>query len=450
MKPGTRTIWTFVITSIALFMVVLDNLVVSTAIPVIRVDLGASLEELEWTVNAYTLTFAVVPAHGRRARRPLRPQAHVHDRRRDLHRGVRGSRARALGRLADRRPRAAGHRRGDRDAADADAAERRGAREKRGAALGAWSGIAGLAVAMGPLVGGAVVEGISWQWIFWLNVPVGLVLLPLATPAARSPPGPTRRSISRASRSRAAACSGSSGGSSTATATAGRARRSSPRWPSGAALLAAFVAWERRTPQPMLPMRFFRNRAFAAANGSVALHVLRDVRLDLPADAVLPDRAGVLAARVGPSHPAVDGHADVRRADRGGALRPDRRAAADGDWASRCRRSGSAGSPPSRRRPSATHRSWARSSSPASAWRCSSRPWRTSSSRRFGPEEEGKASGARTTRSARSGACSASPCSHRSSPATAATSRRRPSTTGSCRRSGSARSSSASGSMSRS
>jgi len=53
--------------------------------------------------------------------------------------------------------------------------------ERRGAALGAWSGIAGFAVAMGPLVGGAVVEGISWQWVFWLNVPVGLILLPLAT-----------------------------------------------------------------------------------------------------------------------------------------------------------------------------------------------------------------------------------------------------------------------------
>jgi MFS family permease len=55
-----RTLWTFVITSLALFMVVLDNLVVSTALPVIRTDLDASLEELEWTVNAYTLTFAVL------------------------------------------------------------------------------------------------------------------------------------------------------------------------------------------------------------------------------------------------------------------------------------------------------------------------------------------------------------------------------------------------------
>src|ERR671915_1190492 len=59
MSEKGRMIWTFAVTSIALFMVVLDNLVVSTAIPVIRVDLDASLEQLEWTVNAYTLTFAV-------------------------------------------------------------------------------------------------------------------------------------------------------------------------------------------------------------------------------------------------------------------------------------------------------------------------------------------------------------------------------------------------------
>src|ERR687889_2407360 len=59
MQAKTKTLWTFAITSIALFMVVLDNLVVSTALPVIRTDLGATLEELEWTVNAYTLTFAV-------------------------------------------------------------------------------------------------------------------------------------------------------------------------------------------------------------------------------------------------------------------------------------------------------------------------------------------------------------------------------------------------------
>src|SRR3970040_2158288 len=186
MTMKTRTLWTFAVTSIALFMVVLDNLVVSTAIPVIRVDLGASLEQLEWTVNAYTLTFAVFLLTG----------AALGDRfgrKRMFMVGVAvftgASAAAALSPsvewlIAARAVQGIG-----------------GAivtpltltilsaavtRERRGMALGAWSGIAGLAVAMGPLVGGAVVDGISWQWIFWLHVPVGLVLLPLATLVAES------------------------------------------------------------------------------------------------------------------------------------------------------------------------------------------------------------------------------------------------------------------------
>ena len=74
-------------------------------------------------------------------------------------------------------------------AADADAALRRPCRrERRGLALGAWGGISGLGVALGPLVGGAVVEGISWQWIFWLNVPLGLIALPLGCAAAAREP----------------------------------------------------------------------------------------------------------------------------------------------------------------------------------------------------------------------------------------------------------------------
>src|SRR5215471_15622633 len=186
MKPRTRTVWTFAITSIALFMVVLDNLVVSTAIPVIRVDLGASLQQLEWTVNAYTLTFAVFLLTG----------AALGDRfgrKRLFMIGVAlFTGASAFAALAP--------------SADwliaARAVQGIGgaivtpltltllsaavSRERRGAALGAWSGIAGFAVAMGPLVGGAVVEGISWQWIFWLNVPIGLVLLPLATQLTES------------------------------------------------------------------------------------------------------------------------------------------------------------------------------------------------------------------------------------------------------------------------
>ena len=218
MTRGRQTIWTFAITSIALFMVTLDNLVVTTALPVIRTDLDASIEELEWTVNAYTLTFAVLlltgaalgDRFGRRrmfalglgiftaasAAAALAPTIEVLIAARAVQ-GLGGAIVMPLTLtiLCAAFP-----------------------AERRGVALGAWAGISGLAVAFGPLVGGAVVEGISWQWIFWLNVPIGLVLLPLALrgsaeshgprPAAR-PAGPRR--------SRAPACSGSSGGSSAAT-----------------------------------------------------------------------------------------------------------------------------------------------------------------------------------------------------------------------------------------
>jgi len=267
MKAGTRTIWTFVVTSIALFMVVLDNLVVSTALPVIRVDLGASIEELEWTVNAYTLTFAVFLLTG----------AALGDRfgrKRMFMLGVGiftvASAAAALAPSADW-------------LIAARALQGFGAaivtpltltllsaavsRERRGAALGAWSGIAGLAVAMGPLVGGAVVDGISWQWIFWLNVPVGLVLLPLATQLTEST-GPDK---SLDLRGLALAGVGMLG------LVWGLIHGNGDGWTSpgivaslavGAAGLAAFVWWERRIPAPMLPMSFFRNRAFSAANGA--------------------------------------------------------------------------------------------------------------------------------------------------------------------------------------
>ena len=173
MSARTKTLWTFVITSIALFMVTLDNLVVTTAIPVIRKDLNASLESLEWTVNAYTLTFAVLLLTG----------AALGDRfgrRRVFAIGIGiftlGSIAAALAPTVE----ALNLARALQGLGGAivmpltltilSAAV---PTEKRGLALGAWGGISGLAVAFGPVVGGAVVEGLSWQWIFWLNVPIG-------------------------------------------------------------------------------------------------------------------------------------------------------------------------------------------------------------------------------------------------------------------------------------
>src|SRR3954454_3732324 len=188
-----RTGWTFAVVSLALFMITLDNLIVTTALPSIRRDLGASLGSLEWVVNAYTLSFAVL----------LLPAAALGDRfgRKRLFiaglalftassalaavapsagalvatRAVQGAGAAviaplSLTLLADAVP--AG---------------------KRGLALGAWSGISGLGVALGPVIGGAVVDGFDWTWIFWINVPVGLALLPLAARHLRESRGSADR-----------------------------------------------------------------------------------------------------------------------------------------------------------------------------------------------------------------------------------------------------------------
>jgi EmrB/QacA subfamily drug resistance transporter len=135
--------------------------------------------------------------------------------------------------------------------------------ERRGLALGAWGGIGGLAVALGPLVGGAIVQGISWQWIFWLNVPIGLVLIPLALRRLGESHGPSGwldlRGLSLASLGLLGVVWG-------------LVRGNGQGWTSpeivvslfaGLALMVVFVLWELRAPAPMLPMRFFGNRTFS-------------------------------------------------------------------------------------------------------------------------------------------------------------------------------------------
>jgi EmrB/QacA subfamily drug resistance transporter len=269
LSPGRpRAGWTFAIVSVALFMVTLDNLVVSTALPTIRVDLGASLESLEWTVNAYTLAFAVLLMTG----------AALGDRfgRRRMF-GVGVTLFTAASAAAALAPTTGA-------LVAARALQGVGAAivfpltltllseavpvQKRGLALGAWSGISGLGVALGPVVGGAVVDGISWHWIFWLNVPIGLALVPLSMRYLTESHGPANRldlpGIALA-------------GGGLLGVVFGIVRGEGLGWTSapivasigvGVALLVAFVAWERRAPAPMLPLRFFRSRAFSATNGT--------------------------------------------------------------------------------------------------------------------------------------------------------------------------------------
>src|SRR3954449_95083 len=262
-----RPRWTFAIVSTALFMVVLDNLVVTTALPSIRADLGASIENLQWTVNAYTLTFAVLLLTG----------AALGDRfgrKRMFVLGITGftvaSAAAALAPttgalIAARAVQGAG-------AASVLPLTLTLLSEafpagRRGLVLGLWSGISGLGVAIGPLVGGAVVDGISWHWIFWINVPIGAVLVPLAALRLTESYGPARHLDLPGL---------GLGGLGLWGVVYGIVRGNELGWTSptivasiaaGAALVAAFVAWELRAPHPMLPMRFFRSRTFAAANG---------------------------------------------------------------------------------------------------------------------------------------------------------------------------------------
>jgi EmrB/QacA subfamily drug resistance transporter len=265
--------WTLGIVSVALFMVVLDNLVVSVALPTIHRELGASIQSLEWTVNAYVLAYAVLLLTGaalgdRFGRKRMfllglavftaASAAAALARSTDLliaARAVQGSGAAivtplTLTLLAEAFP-----------------------KERRGIAIGVWSGISGVAVALGPLVGGAVVQGISWHWIFWINVPIGLVLAPLAARWLSESRGPYGKLDLPGL---ALASTGLFG------IVFGLVRAQSLGWTSttilatliaGAVLLAGFVVWELRTAEPMLPMSFFAKRSFAVTNvASLAMY----------------------------------------------------------------------------------------------------------------------------------------------------------------------------------
>ncbi|TQJ55019.1 DHA2 family efflux MFS transporter permease subunit [Streptomyces sp. NBC_00080] len=267
-------VWALVITSVAGFMAALDNLVVTTALPSIREDLGGGLGDLEWTVSAYTLTFAVLLMFG----------AALGDRfgrRRMFLAGLTVFTAASA---------AAAMAPGIGSLIAARAVQGVGAAvmmpltltlltaavpaAKRGMAYGIWGAVNGLAVASGPLIGGSLTEHVSWHWIFWLNVPLGLALLPLArlrlaesygTGAPLDFPGTLL----------------ASGG--LFGLVYGLVRGPADGWTSplvltglfaGAVLLVGFVLHGLRAKNPMLPMRLFRSRAFAGINAASLLMFL--------------------------------------------------------------------------------------------------------------------------------------------------------------------------------
>jgi EmrB/QacA subfamily drug resistance transporter len=240
-------------------------------LPVIREDLSAGLSDLEWTVNAYTLTFAVLLITGaalgdRFGRRRLFAIG--------LAIFTAASAAAALAPSVE-------------FLVAARAVQGLGGAivtpltltilsaavpaSRRGLVLGAWGGISGLAVAIGPLIGGAVVEGISWQWIFWLNVPIGLVLIPLAALRLTETRGPNSTLDLPGLGLASAGLFG---------IVWGLVRGNQVGWSSpeivgmltaGLVVLGLFLLWESRSKAPMLPLRFFRNRTFSAANAASLL-----------------------------------------------------------------------------------------------------------------------------------------------------------------------------------
>src|SRR4051812_9215992 len=264
--PSRTALRTLLVVSAALFMTALDNLIVTVALPSIRADLGASIEDLEWTVNAYTLTFAVL----------LIPAAALGDRFGRKHVFVGGLALFTLASAAAALAPSTG--------ALVLARALQGAggaviaplsltllaaaypAERRGLALGVWAGVSGFGVAVGPLLGGLVVNGLAWQWIFWINVPLGLLLLPAAARGLRESHGPAARLDVTGV---VLAATGLFG------VVLGLVRGNADGWTSplvvgavgaGVLLLASFVAWERRAAEPVVPLGLFASRTFSATN----------------------------------------------------------------------------------------------------------------------------------------------------------------------------------------
>ncbi|MFI5716146.1 MFS transporter [Nocardia sp. NPDC051750] len=269
-----RRRWTLALAGLGAFLCSLDVVVVATALPTLQSELGAQLSDLEWTINAYNLAFACLMLTGsamgdRFGRRTMyiaglgvftaasvacalaaSTEALI------VARTVQGAGAAVvlpltLTLISDAFPLA-----------------------KRGVAIGIWGGITGLGVAAGPVLGGAITEGVSWQWIFWINVPVGLAMIPLSAWWLRQSYGPRPHldiiglvlaGIGLCALTWAPVRAPAVGwGSAEVVLTAA----------AGVLFVIAFLAWERRARYPMLPLEYFALRGFSAANGVIFFQFL--------------------------------------------------------------------------------------------------------------------------------------------------------------------------------
>lgn len=260
--------WVLGLASMGSVMVALDALVVAVALTTIRKDLGASIEQLEWTVNAYTLSFAML----------MMAAAAIGDRwgrRRTFAAGLTlfavASVCCALAPTVSW-------------LIAARAVQGIGAAvvmplgmgllgaafppERRGWAIGIFSGVTGLAVLSGPMLGGAVTEGLAWQWIFWINVPVAAIAVPLVLTRIPESHGPARRVDVRGAVLITLAVLGLVWGVVRGEPAGWASVEVVVAFATGVVLLLAFLAWERRAPQPMVPLSFFRTRTFSAGNTS--------------------------------------------------------------------------------------------------------------------------------------------------------------------------------------
>jgi EmrB/QacA subfamily drug resistance transporter len=263
--------WVLVLSSVASLMVALDALVVTTALETIRRHLHASLGELEWTVNAYGLSFAVL----------LVPAAALGDRLGRRRLLAAGLGVFVLSSIACALAPSAGL------LIAARAVQGSGAAlvaplslalistafppERRGWAMGVYGGITGIAVLGGPVIGGAVTQGLAWQWVFWINLPIGLAAIPLVLTRIPESYGPRARPDTP--------------GLVLVTAAAlgivwGLVRGNDAGWGSaevvgtlaaGLTALAAFVWVERRVAEPMLPPRMFAHPGFSAGTAATFL-----------------------------------------------------------------------------------------------------------------------------------------------------------------------------------